>query len=75
MRASLANFRLCSDYVREDGQHIDPHLVQEFRGSLAMSSANALAFGATSRADDIVSLSYFLIFLSQGHLSFLNDGD
>ena len=71
MVATLDNFRHCSDFLDKEGKHIEQHKVEEFRGSLAFSSANALAFGSTSRADDIVSLSYFLIYLSQGYLDFL----
>ena len=41
-----------------------------FNGNLAFCSKNAMNFSVTSRRDDLISLTYMLLYMHQGKLLF-----
>ena len=45
------------------GEHISKKHVKTYRGNVFFSSLNHLSFVSTSRRDDMISLSYLLIYL------------
>lgn len=71
-RVTLINLELCTDYLTKSGEHIKPNKVKTFIGNVEMASSYAMNLNLTSRRDDIISLAHLLIFMVQGHLSFLN---
>ena len=46
-----------------------------FRGNLMFSSVNALCMKTTSRRDDLISLFYYLAYLSQKEQFIFNSND
>lgn len=68
-RYQLIDFGLSSDYLDGHGHHLDHGPSNVFQGNIILASANALDYKQTSRKDDLVSLMYLLILLSQGHLN------
>lgn len=74
---SLVNFGFCTDYLDSDGEHIPYEQTKECIGNIATSSINAMNFMAVSRRDDLISLTYLLLYMAQGKLDFLkiNKGD
>ena len=67
----LIDFGLCTDYLTSEGRHIEFEYTSEFVGNLALSSKNAMNFCTVSRRDDLIQLSYLLIYMINGHLDFL----
>lgn len=67
----ITNFEYCTEYLTADGKHIQPGKVSKFKGNLAMASKNALNFQRVSRRDDLISLTYLLVYMVQGHLCFI----
>lgn len=67
---SLVDFGYASSYLdKTTGQHRPKQMVDKFRGNLIFASLNQLNFNATSRKDDIISMSYLLIYmLNRGNL-------
>ena len=68
----LIDFGLCTDYLDALGNHVKEGQTEEFVGNLAMSSGNAMSFRVLSRRDDLISLSYLMIYIKNGHLDFLD---
>ena len=65
------NLDLCTNYLTEAGQPVAPGAIGEFvGGSDLMASANAMNHQRVSRRDDLISLTYLLIMMVQGHLPF-----
>ena len=69
----LIDFGLCTDYIDKDGDHITFEKRHKFYGNVALASKHAMNFNAVSRRDDMISLTYLLIYLVQGTLSFLEN--
>ena len=69
----LIDFGMCSKYREMDGSHIEYQRNKAFRGNLELSSQNALNFEVTSRRDDIISVFYFMAFLTSEEFMFLRD--
>ena len=67
----MTNFEHCTDYIKVDGAHISEGQVDKFKGNVAMASVNALHLRKLSRRDDLVSLTYMLIYMIEGHLVFM----
>ena len=66
---ALIDFGLCSGYLNSDGIHLPLKFHGQFKGNMALASANALEFKTTSRKDDLISLTYLLIYLSHGQFN------
>ena len=63
-RVVLVNLDNCSDFLTTDAKHIPNDDNEEnFRGNLAMASVNAMNHQKMSRRDDLISLSYMLIYM------------
>jgi len=60
----LIDFGLCTKYLNESGEHIDQKESQKFRGNVLFCSPNQMNFESTSRRDDVISLFYFLVYLT-----------
>ena len=69
----LIDFGLCTDYLDKDGNHIPFEKRQKFHGNVALASKHAMNFKSVSRRDDMISLTYLLIYLVQGTLTFLEN--
>ena len=67
----LIDFGLCTDYLDKDGSHIKFGYTKEFIGNMALSSKYAMGFHTVGRRDDMIQLSYLLIYMIQGDLDFL----
>lgn len=67
----MIDFGLCSDYLGPNGNHIKEDRRKDFLGNMAFSSKYAMNFCQTSRRDDLISLSYMLIYLFRGTIDFL----
>ena len=68
----LIDFGLCTSYLDASGEHIPMSTQSTFFGNIAFGSANAMNFKSVSRRDDLISLSYLLVYMVQGTLSILN---
>lgn len=68
----LIDFGLCTDYLDSSGRHIEMTNQSTFHGNMAMGSVNAMNFKSVSRRDDLISLTYLLVYMIQGNLNMLN---
>ena len=68
---SLIDYGLCTSFLDKDGNHIGQQYRKDFLGNFAFSSKHAMHFKMVSRRDDLISLTYLLIYLLQGYLDFL----
>ena len=68
----LIDFGLCTNYLDAQGNHISFGNSEEFVGNLALSSKNAMNFNTLSRRDDLISLTYLMVYMTNGYLDFLN---
>lgn len=68
----LIDFGLCTDYLDPNGNHIEMANQSTFHGNMAMGSVNAMNFKSVSRRDDLISLTYLLVYMIQGNLGMLN---
>lgn len=59
----LIDFGLCTDYLDKDGSHIKFGYTKEFIGNMALSSKYAMGFHTVSRRDDMIQLSYLVIYM------------
>ena len=66
----LIDFGLCTRYINESGEHMKQSK-SDFRGNIAFSSPYAMLGTSLSRRDDLISLTYLMLFLNQGSLKFL----
>ena len=66
-RVTLINLDNCTDYLMSDGdgnnRHIPRGTEDTFRGNLMMASLNDMNYKKLSRRDDLISLSYLLIYM------------
>lgn len=62
-KLKLIDFGLCSKYLDDNGEHIKPESAV-FKGNFCFSSANSLSLKSTSRRDDLISIFYLLVYLS-----------
>ena len=69
----LTDFSYCSDYLDEKGKHISESVVNSFKGNIAFGSVHAMEFKTPSRRDDLISLTYLLIYMLQGDLSIIDN--
>ena len=69
----LTDFSFCSEYLNAAGLHIQPNTVGTFKGNIAFGSVYTMGFQTPSRRDDLISLTYLLIYLTQGSLSILDN--
>lgn len=67
----LVDFGFATRFVnKHTGAHIAEEEVETFRGNMIFGSLNQLNFKVTSRRDDLISLSYMLIYmLNKGELT------
>ena len=70
-RVMLINMDRCLNYLTNEGKHIESGNEDKFAGNLVMSSINAMLFKKQSRRDDLISLTYLLIYMIQGFLPFV----
>ena len=68
----LIDFGLSTEYLDPQGKHIQFELTKEFKGSMAMSSKYSMSFYTLSRRDDLISLTYLLIYMRTGQLDYLD---
>ena len=62
----LIDFGLSTEYLDAKGQHIKFGLTKEFKGSMAMSSKYSMSFCTLGRRDDLISLTYLIIYMRTG---------
>jgi len=71
----IIDFGLAKKYVDANGQHIQQTGEKLFQGNMIFASKNAFNMKTQSRRDDLISLCYFLLYLVDGDLTFLQNGD
>ena len=69
----MTDFSFCSDFLDKFGNHINPTPETFFRGNIAFGSVHSMGFISPSRRDDLISLTYVLIYLIQGSLGILEN--
>ena len=69
----LIDFGLCKKWHEADGSHIAMKTERIFQGNMIFASKNAFNYQTQSRRDDLISLCYFLLYLVDGDLSFLQN--
>lgn len=57
---------MAQKYTNDDGEHLEKEEMNKFGGNLIFSSVDVLSFSRPSRKDDLIMLSYFLIYLLNG---------
>ena len=63
---------MATKYIDNNGVHKPMDQMKEFKGNLIFASTSVVSFNRPSRKDDLISLSYFLLFLlNAGHLPLL----
>jgi len=77
-RLYLIDFGLATPYLEPNinsgdlrSKHIQNNQMQLFKGNLAFSSHNIFNGCTASRRDDMISLVYFLLYLSTGYFAFV----
>lgn len=71
--ARLTDFGFSTPYMRA-GEHIKEDTVSRFVGNMMFASGNAFNFRPTSRRDDLISLSYLLVYLlNPNQLTFIKE--
>ena len=61
---TLIDFGFVDAYKSKNGEHIAlDEQVDTFQGNLLFASVNQMNFKRTSRSDDLISLSYIIMFL------------
>jgi serine/threonine protein kinase len=68
----LIDFGLVTDFRDQDRNHLAMTDV-EFVGNLAFCSKNAINYKRVSRRDDLISLTYIILYLHKGRLDFLQN--
>ena len=62
----LIDFGNSMEYLDPEGNHILNHIkLRKFKGNTIIASVNAMQFGRPSRKDDLISLAYLLLTLSE----------
>jgi serine/threonine protein kinase len=62
----IIDFGMATKYIDNNGVHKPMHQMKEFKGNLIFASTSVVSFNRPSRKDDLISLSYFLLFLLNG---------
>ena len=64
IRMTLIDYGFAESYRNKAGEHVAPETsVETFQGNLLFASGNQMDFFKTSRRDDLISLSYIMLFL------------
>ena len=71
----MIDFGLAKKYYDQEGKHIPMTKEQVFSGNMIFASKNAFNMVTQSRRDDLISLCYFMIYLVDGDLAFLDKDD
>lgn len=72
----IIDFGLAMKYLDDKGQHIPATKQKFFQGNLIFASKHCFNLLTHSRRDDLISLSYLLLYIIDGDLTFLaKDGD
>lgn len=71
----VIDFGLAQRYHDADGNHIQMKKHGTFKGNIIFASKNAFNLLTQSRRDDLISLCYFLLYIIDGDLSFLQRYD
>ena len=70
-KIKIIDFGLAIKYVNEKGEHIAATKQRLFQGNLIFASKYCFNLVTHSRRDDLISLSYLLLYLIDGDLAFL----
>ena len=70
-KIKIIDFGLAIKYINEDGNHIEASKERFFQGNLIFASKYCFNLITHSRRDDLISLSYLLLYLIDGDLAFL----
>lgn len=70
-KIKIIDFGLAKKYTLPNGKHIPMKKEQVFSGNMIFASKNAFNMRTQSRRDDLISLCYFLLYLVDGDLAFL----
>ena len=68
----MIDFGLAKKYLDASGKHVPIAKEQVFSGNMIFASKNAFNMVTQSRRDDLISLCYFMIYLVDGDLDFLD---
>ena len=71
-KINMIDFGLAQKYVDKNGQHIPAIRERYFQGNLIFASQHCFNLVTHSRRDDLISLSYLLLYLIDGDLAFLS---
>jgi len=71
-KIKVIDFGLAKKYIN-NGMHIECGREKLFQGNMIFASKNAFNMKTQSRRDDLISLCYFLLYLVDGDLAFLQD--
>ena len=71
-RLKLIDFGVSRPYLNENGEHIDFGPCS-FSGNVIFSSPNSMQEVTLSRRDDLISLTYLMLYLTEGNMLFLID--
>ena len=75
-KIKMIDFGLAQKFVDSEGKHIPEVRERFFQGNLIFASKYCFNLVTHSRRDDLISLSYMLLYLIDGDLAFLsNDED
>ena len=74
-KIKMIDFGLAQKYVDAQGQHIPAVREKYFQGNLIFASKHCFNLVTHSRRDDLISLSYLLLYLIDGDLAFLDQDD
>ena len=67
----LIDFGMAKKYLDKFENHVKCEDLPFFEGNKVFASHNALSLKTTSRKDDLISLSYLIIYLIDGALPFI----
>ena len=72
-KVKLIDFGYSSCYLDSNGHHVKK-VLQSQKGNIVFCSKNTLKGVISTRRDDVISLTYILLFLYTGSLKFLGIG-
>lgn len=70
-RVTLIDFGLSTMYLDQEGKHVPKEGSNGFQGNMIFASRNAFIGKTLSRRDDLISLCYFLIYIIDGSMPFI----
>jgi hypothetical protein len=68
----MVDFGMSKSYMNKTA-HVKPGFTKYFAGNIYFASKYAFSFKEQSRRDDLISLTYLLIYLYMGKLEFLSE--